>query len=183
MQALQAAAGVVVVVHPGGGPVETPWRPPTYTKSYEILCNFGSNMGQKSILNDMFDLWRALRRIRNGFVFKFLWKWWYPKVEGLFLSPFHGHFCFSWVRTISLPGVQVLSPDLFSYRSITQFWKNWKHRNFEQVWKKKLIFLGLIRDALGGVGETFSEDFGVFSKNFQNIWKHRNQQLTKIRLA
>ena len=30
------------------------------------------------------------------------------------------------------------------------------------------IFLGLIRDALGGVGGSFSEAFGGFSKNFDD---------------
>ena len=48
--------------------------------------------GQKSILKDTFDLWRALGSIRNGFVFRFPRKWWYREVEGSFLSPFHDHF-------------------------------------------------------------------------------------------
>ena len=72
--------------------------------SREIVLKFGSNMGQKSILNHIFDPFRALGSVRNGFVFKFPRKWWYREVEGSFLSPFHGHFRFSWVRTISLPG-------------------------------------------------------------------------------
>ena len=78
----------VVLLHPGS----------------EIVRKFRSNMGQKSILNDIFNTFRTLGSVRNEFVFKFPRKWWYREVEGSFLSPFHGHFRFSWVRTISLPG-------------------------------------------------------------------------------
>ena len=69
----------------------------------EIVWKIGSNMGQKSIINNILNLFRA-GSVRNGFVFKFPRKSWYREVEGSFLSPFHGHFCFSWIRTISLPG-------------------------------------------------------------------------------
>ena len=86
-------------------------------------------MGQKSIVNDTFNLFRALGSVRNGFVFEFLRKSWYREVEGSFLSLFHGHFCFSRVRTISLPGCicgqildkrrVILSPAAISWLVVT----------------------------------------------------------------
>ena len=63
---------------------------PYYWNLLETIRKYGS----KSILNDIFDLFRALGSVRNGFVFKFPVKWWYRKVEGSFLSPFHDHSCF-----------------------------------------------------------------------------------------
>ena len=36
-----------------------------------ILENIGSNMGQKSVMNDIFDPFRALGSVRNGFAMYF----------------------------------------------------------------------------------------------------------------
>ena len=42
-------------------------------------------------------------------------------------------------------------------------------KRIEEFWKhKKTKFLGLIRDALEGVGWSFSDDFGTCSKDVEN---------------
>ena len=84
----------------------SPPRPHIHPGS-KTVWNFGSDMGQKSILNDILNLFRALGSVRNGFVSKFPRKWWYREVEGSFLSPFYGHFCFSRIRTIFLRGCNI----------------------------------------------------------------------------
>ena len=59
------------------------------------LRNMMIDMIIKIAINDIFNLFRAPGSVRNGFVFKYHRKWWYREVEGSFLSPFHGRFCFS----------------------------------------------------------------------------------------
>ena len=74
----------------------------------EKVWKFGSNMNQKSILNDIFNLFRALGSVRNGFVFKFPRKSWYREVEGSFLRLFHDHLCFHEFGLFLYRGVRIL---------------------------------------------------------------------------